>query len=42
VKEDWVMIAKKIGDKFGSNLDTMYDEAQEIVNEAGNCFVKFK
>jgi hypothetical protein len=42
VKEDWLTITKKISEKFGSNLDKMYDEAQEIVNSVGNNFAKFE
>jgi hypothetical protein len=34
------MIAKKIGLKFASNFDKMYDETQEIVNAIGNNFSK--
>ena len=35
------MIAKKINEKIGSNLDKMYDYTQEIINSVGNNFTKF-
>lgn len=43
IKENWIVIAKKVSTKnLGSVLDCIYDDAKAIINLSGNSFDQFQ